>query len=56
VATHWPQQEFIATGQLNYTIQAAVALAIKGFLVCLLPHGSRVLLRRLWSAWQPGLT
>jgi len=30
VATHWPQQEFIATGQLNYAIQAAVALAIKG--------------------------
>jgi uncharacterized membrane protein YfcA len=30
VATHWPQQEFIATGQLNYAIQAAVALTIKG--------------------------
>jgi uncharacterized protein len=30
VATHWPQQEFIATGQLNYAIQAAAALAIKG--------------------------
>jgi hypothetical protein len=30
VATHWPQQEFIATGQLNYAIQAALALAIKG--------------------------
>jgi uncharacterized protein len=30
VATHWPQQEFIATGQLNYAIQAAVALAING--------------------------
>lgn len=30
VATHWPQQEFIATGQLNYAIQAAMALAIRG--------------------------
>jgi uncharacterized protein len=30
VATHWPQQEFIATGQLNYAIQAALALSIKG--------------------------
>jgi uncharacterized protein len=30
VAAHWPQQESIATGQLNYAIQAAVALAIKG--------------------------
>jgi uncharacterized membrane protein YfcA len=30
VATHWPQQEFIATGQLNYAIQTAVALAIRG--------------------------
>jgi uncharacterized protein len=30
VATHWPRQEFIATGQLNYAIQVAMALAIKG--------------------------
>lgn len=30
VATQWPQPEFIVTGQLNYAIQAAAALAIKG--------------------------
>lgn len=30
VATGWPQQEFIATGQLSYAIQAAAALAVRG--------------------------
>jgi uncharacterized membrane protein YfcA len=30
MATGWPQQEFVATGQLSFGCQAAAALAIKG--------------------------
>ena len=30
VATNWPQPEFAATGQINYALQAAAALGLKG--------------------------
>jgi len=30
IATEWPQPQFAATGQINYAVQAAAALALKG--------------------------
>src|SRR5215472_10904681 len=30
IATQWPQEQFAATGQISYAVQAAAALALKG--------------------------
>jgi hypothetical protein len=37
LATGWPQPRFAATGQVSYAVQAAAALALKGFPAVPLP-------------------
>ena len=50
VATDWPQPQFAATCQLNYALQAAAALAIKG-----MPHVPLAVLATALAAVLCGL-